>query len=229
MTRPISRADVNEAGDRAGEWTSDAVRLLLREADHRVTNSLQLVSSLLGMQERALDDQAAREALADARRRVGCIARLHRTLCASAGAELVNLEEFLHSLSDDLWDAFLQGRRIQFLLNADPATVPAHVACSIGLSLSELVTNAIKHGFGDDGVGLIEVDCGSDIDGNIEIEVRNDAPSEDDAKMMSLDGCHGLGTKIVQSLLGQYHGTLDTFARGHTTVQRILLPAPHLG
>ena len=62
--------------------------LVRQEADHRIGNSLQLVASLLTIQERTVHDDGARAALADARQRILCVARLHKLLCATAADDV---------------------------------------------------------------------------------------------------------------------------------------------
>lgn len=220
----------NLLGDVVGQHGGEVHDIvnLMREADHRVGNSLQLVSSLLQLQERTLAEGPARDALADARRRVNCVAWLHRNLAvSSAGADIVPLDDYLASLSNNIWCAFLDGRRIEFLLNADPLTVSARMACSIGLAINELVVNAIKHGFVGDGEGIIEISCGRDKNGNVQIDVSNVSHESNDTRNrheMAADECHGFGKKIIDSVLRQHNGSMETVVRGKTTIQRIVLP-----
>jgi len=200
---------------------------LMREADHRVGNSLQLLSSLMQMQERSLEEGSARDALADARRRVGCIAQLHRSLSSSAGTDLVPLDDYLQSLSNNLWGAFLEGHHIELLLNADPFTVTARMACSIGLTINELVVNAIKRGFVGDGKGVIEIGCGLDGKGDLQLDVTNVSHARIDTRPASQapsDDCHGFGAKIIGAVLRQHRGSMETVLQGHTTIQRIVFP-----
>jgi two-component sensor histidine kinase len=210
-----------------GDGAIHDVVSLMREADHRVGNSLQLLSSLLQMQERTLEEGPARDALIDARRRVGCIAQLHRSLASSAGSDLVPLDDYLHSLSNNLWGAFLDRRGIECLLNADPLTVSARMACSIGLAVNELVVDAIKHGFDGDDKGIIEIGCGRDKNGDVQIDVSNvsyKSTADRDGSQAPANECKGFGAKIIGAILRQHQGNMETVMQEKIAIQRIVLP-----
>jgi two-component sensor histidine kinase len=133
----------------------------------------------------------------------------------------------LESLSRNLWCAFLDGRRIEFLLNADPLTVSAKMACSIGLAINELVVNAIKHGFVGDGTGVIEISCGRDKNGDVQIDVSNvshESVDTRDGSKSPAEECQGFGAKIVSAVLRQHKGSMETVMQGKVIIQRVVFP-----
>lgn len=196
----------------------------LREADHRVANSLQLVSSLLALQERIVEEQQAREALQDARRRIACIARLHKQLCSGATANTVQLDDYLMSEGDDLRTSFLEGRGIQLLVNVDPTPVTSELASTIGLVVSELVINTIKHDFCGDTAGTIEIIGGLRENGTIEIELKSFSSPPTSVRFLSKGKASGIGLKIVAALLKQHRATLETATDAGSAVHRIVFP-----
>lgn len=121
--------------------------LLMREVHHRVQNSLQLVTSMLQLQERDFPEDGAKEQLALARDRVLSVALLHRRLWRSADLQNINLESFFEELVEGLLRTWPEEWRNQVTLEVTPLRLPAHEALLIALIVSELLTNAVKHAY----------------------------------------------------------------------------------
>lgn len=198
-----------------------APELLIREADHRISNSLQMIAALLSSQERRIGDDAAREALADARRRVTTVAHLHRHLCEMDSSEYVDLDDFLHGLFDDLRRTFIAGGPITLLVNADPVIVSPTMARDLGLIVHELATNALKHSFPSGREGLVEIACGLDANGEISLDV-----SDDGVGYRLDDSPAGLGMKMVELILAQLHGHLDIVKTDSQLIHKVIVPLP---
>jgi two-component sensor histidine kinase len=120
--------------------------LLLREVHHRVKNSLQIVSSTLGLQSHRSDDPAALEVYAMARSRIRAISLVHEKLYGLKSAEVLDLGEYARDLVAQLSDSFGSGPR-GATLKVDAAQIQASVddCIDFGLILTELVANACKH------------------------------------------------------------------------------------
>lgn len=189
-----------------------------READHRIGNSLQLVSTLLGLEERRLDEGPAKQALANARKRIAIVARLHRQLSKTESAGHVMLDDYLGALADDLSRALIDGRRVTLLVNVDCIAVPATTARDLALVINELTSNALKHAFPQDREGLIEIACGLDANGQIALHVHDNGvgyPRHDGGDK------EGLGMKMVDILVAQMKGHLDTETSGGRVIHKI--------
>jgi chemotaxis family two-component system sensor kinase Cph1 len=129
---------------------------LLKEVSHRVQNSLQLVSSFLGLQAKAEGDPALTAHLDAAQRRVSAVALVHRRLYGGGPAETVDLGRYIDDLGGELIASIGPEWAAQISIDADPVLMPADRAVNIGLLLTELVINANKYAY-DGGPGPINI------------------------------------------------------------------------
>src|SRR5690606_6332245 len=147
--------DVSELRRRERELiTKDAT---IREIHHRVKNNLQTVAALLRLQARRMDVPAAREALEEAMRRVGTIALVHESLSQTLD-EQVELDDMVGRalrLTADVASA--SSTSVRTVRSGSFGMVPAQDATPLALVLTELVTNAVEHGFVGRSVGTVEI------------------------------------------------------------------------
>ena len=186
-----------EAGKAAveAELRASNARLeaLLGEVNHRVANSLQVVSAMVRLQASALGDGPARGALEDTQRRIEAIAHVHRRLYTTSDVESVDMQDYLRALVDQLAETLSSEaapRRLR--LAADPLRLPTDRAVSLGVVVTELVTNACKYAYPDGG-GEVRVGLHGR-GGGFELVV------EDDGCGMA-DGAGPRGTGLGQKLI----------------------------
>lgn len=122
--------------------------LLLKEVNHRIQNSLQLVSSFLALQSRALGDPKLHEAFEEARRRLQAVALVHRRLYRADQIEAVDVGRYLEELIGDMNASMAREWAGQISVDAAPVLVPTDRAVTIGLVVTELVINANKYAYG---------------------------------------------------------------------------------
>lgn len=129
---------------------------LFRELQHRVSNNIQMVASLLSLQTREVDDPAAQAALDEAARRLGTIGRLHRQLHDPEGG-LLGLAPFLDQICRDLLDAAAREDLICTVDVDRRLVLDPDRAIPVALIVAEAVSNAIEHGFATRRGGTIRV------------------------------------------------------------------------
>ncbi|KQI67357.1 hypothetical protein AN189_15495 [Loktanella sp. 3ANDIMAR09] len=181
--------------------------MLRREVDHRVKNSLSLVSSMLNMRARASDDENVREALADAAMRVRTIASVHDKLHRAMSDE-VGLDEYLSSLCADIQQSIGGTVRLDYAGLGPDLRVKSEVSLALGLIVAELTGNALRHAeLGLD--GLIGVDLLQPSDNSLALCVRDNGCGL--AADFTPDGA-GMGMMVVQSMAAKIGGALDWVA-----------------
>ncbi|RYF12969.1 MAG: phytochrome, partial [Oxalobacteraceae bacterium] len=121
---------------------------LLKEVNHRVQNSLQLVMAFLGFQARASDDPALNAHLSEAQRRLSAVALVHRRLYSDDNVQSVDLSRYLAELVADVKASMGSEWAHQLTLDLAPITIAADDAVQVGLVLVELVINAQKYAYG---------------------------------------------------------------------------------
>jgi light-regulated signal transduction histidine kinase (bacteriophytochrome) len=121
--------------------------MLLKEVNHRIQNSLQLVSSFLGLQSRAAGDPVLHTAFEEARRRLSAVALVHRRLYRADQIETVDLGRYLEDLMGEMGHAMGAEWEGQITLDADPVLVNTDRAVTLGLVVTELVINANKYAY----------------------------------------------------------------------------------
>jgi two-component sensor histidine kinase len=171
----------------------------IREIHHRVKNNLQTISSLLRLQGRRLELPEAKAAVAESVRRIRTIALVHETLSREPGDDVPFLEIVRPLLR--LAEEGLQSpdRPVRFTVQGDGGRMPANVATPLSVVLTELLQNAVDHGFPEgSGGGDVVVHLGG-TDDVMTIRVINDGRPLD--PLFELNKATGLGLSIVRTLV----------------------------
>ena len=124
--------------------------MLLREMQHRIVNSLQIIASILMLKARAVTSEETRQHLQDAHRRVMSVAAVQQHLHASGRTDMVEIAPYLREavrLAGAIHDRRKQPRHHRVV--AESGTVVSADAVSLGLIVTELVINALKYAFPD--------------------------------------------------------------------------------
>jgi len=207
---------------------TDALRqrdLLLREVYHRVKNNLQIVDAVIQMQAEQMPGQQEKAFLEALRSRVYALGLVHQQLMTSADLKTFDLAPFLKELSENLLVAGSTGD-IEMEVESCALSVGLDFAVPMGLIVTELLTNSLKHAF-PDGKGrvIINVAREHDDDPNSEIVVTVKDNGQGDQSESQTDRKPGLGKRLIQGLLRQLGGRMIVEGQtGQTT--RIFIPQP---
>jgi two-component sensor histidine kinase len=184
----------------------EAHATLVREADHRLKNSLQTVASMLSAHARTTDDAGARAAFGEAIVRVRTIAEVHRALYRSDGlpGEAVDLGRMLRDLVEAHASVALRPGVDVECIAPDGLLVAGRQAMAIGLLTAELITNAGKHAFPGGRTGTVRVSLERH-EGVLALAVEDDGAGMADPAGAGT----GLGRGLVTGLARQAGGTVE--------------------
>jgi two-component sensor histidine kinase len=194
---------------------------LMREIHHRVKNNLQVISSLLNMQQRALTDPAARAAMSDTRQRITALALIYRALYQGPDLKRVDLRPFLEELTAQLVAGeMLHGPGVRTDLSVDALVIDPDRLAPLALFAVEAITNAQKHAFAQRG-GVLTVNFHVHGD-EAELEISDDGDASEDALAAS-----GVGRTLMTAFARQLRGRAELLrnASGGVTA-RLLFPTP---
>jgi two-component sensor histidine kinase/CHASE3 domain sensor protein len=174
----------------------DRAEALLADLNHRVGNSLQIVSSLLGMHGTRIESEEARAVLESVRGCVHAIASAQRRIRLSGANDLVEVNQFLESLIRDLRSALVGNDHVSINLKADEVVAPSHDAVSVGVIVTEAINNAVKYGASGEAPLSISVTVEGDQSKKIRrVAVEDDGPGYDEASSQA-----GFGSQITEAL-----------------------------
>ncbi len=196
----IARAEARQKDDLIREKA-----ILLQEVQHRVANSLQIIASVLMQSARKVQSEEARGHLKNAHNRVMSIAAVQRHLAASTLGD-VALRPYFIQLCESLGASMIHDpERLSIAVTADDSVVSANASVSLGLIITELVINALKHAFPEQKQGTITVGYRSS-------GKKWTLSVSDDGVGMPTGGATatpGLGTGIVDALARQLRGRIQ--------------------
>jgi two-component sensor histidine kinase len=184
---------------------------LLEELQHRIANSLQIIASIILMKARVVQSEETRFHLEDAHKRVLSIAAVQKQLHASGATGAIAIAPYLSKLCESLASSMIGGTRpISLKVVGEGGVATSRQAESLGLIVTELVMNALKHAFpGDKTKGQITVAYDM-IGTNWKLSISDNGIGKPDGGFAQ--GKSGLGTGIVKALAHQLDAQVETLA-----------------
>jgi PAS domain S-box-containing protein len=190
--------------------------VLLKEIHHRVKNNLQVISSLLKLQSRYIQDDRVTEMLKDSQNRVRSMALVHEQLYQSKDLSNIDFAEYIQNLAHNLFQAYenhAEGVKLQ--TNIAPCSMNIDTAVPCGLIINELVTNSIKYAFIGKTQGKIKIDFTLDNNRVCVLAVSDSGigfPQDLDYR-----NARTLGLRLVGSLVKQIRGKIELLETAGTT------------
>jgi two-component sensor histidine kinase/CheY-like chemotaxis protein len=201
--RDDAEAEVHASRDRYAALAAER-EMLLREVNHRVGNSLQIIASLLHLQANSSTQEDVKAALTNAMGRVAAVAQVHRRLYTSHDLKNVLLNQYLDALLEDLRRSAEGNKMSRLTVKAQPVEIDPDRAVAIGIIVNELVMNAVKYAY-PDGAGPIHVELtaqGDDVvlsiaDDGVGLNVKTDPRST------------GMGQRIVTAMASKLDASVE--------------------
>jgi two-component sensor histidine kinase len=197
---------------------------LLKEIHHRVKNNLQIVSSLLYLQEDYIKDPKGVEILRQSQNRIKSMALIHEQLYGTTDLAKIDFGRYVQGLTANLFDAYaIDPARIRLNVRADHIALGVDKAVPCGLIINELVSNALKHAFQPDTDGTLDIVIRTPQVGRMEIVVADNGIGFAERPVVAEKT--SLGLRIIDTLVTQLDGVLAVETENGTRF-RITLNAP---
>jgi len=189
--------------------------MLIREVNHRVKNNLALITSLLRLQGKGIEDSKAKQLFAESEGRVKAISMIHERLYKSTSVSSLNFGDYLRALAKNVFQAFAVNERVQLKLDIPDIISDVDTLIPCGLILNELLTNSLKYAFPDSIEGVVTVrfyESGNKYHMVVSDNGIGMSSSEE------IGSINTMGLMIVDSLVKQINGDIKIENAGGTTV-----------
>lgn len=180
--------------------------ILMKEVHHRVKNNLQVISGLLELQGKTLNDEAARDALREGRNRVRSIALIHQNLYQFENLSAIELSRFVKDLCRQVESVFKKQKDV--LMNIEVPTLYLDIdsAVPLGLIMNELLSNSFKYAFNDIDMAEIHLRIISVKEGRYQLFYADNGPGL--PPDFDLNGAATLGIQLINDLSRQIGGSV---------------------
>jgi PAS domain S-box-containing protein len=214
----IRDVTIRKEHEQALESALASREVLLKEIHHRVKNNLQVVSSLLNIQETAIVDESDRKVFVDCQTQIQTMSMVHEVLYRSSSFEGVEMQSYFERLVDYLSSVYeALNRGIGWKVEAMGVSLNLDDAIPVALIVNELVSNCMKHAFPGGKQGRIIVSMReipapgekSPSEPSWLLVVEDDGIGFDRSRAAELNKTAGIGTELVQALSGQLRGVLE--------------------
>ncbi len=192
--------------------------ILIKEIHHRVKNNLQLVSSLLTLQSRGIDDEKAKSAIQEGKNRVRSMALIHQDLYKKEELKAIGVKSYLEKLTHDLFMTYkVDENSIELQMDIEEMDLDVDTIVPLGLIINELITNSLKYAFPNNRKGKLivvirkhkhklELNISDDGVGYLEKDTRSDS----------------FGTTLISALTRQLGGQLKTDSKNGSHTQLVI-------
>ena len=188
--------------------------ILLREIHHRVKNNLQLVSSLLTLQGRSIDDVTAQQAINEGKSRVRSMALIHQDLYNRENLTTINVQNYLEKLTSEIFTTYrIDRENVDLTMNIEDIDLDIDTLVPLGLIINELITNCLKYAFPDGRKGELFVGLTQNKEKLI-LNINDDGIGYD----FDQTSDSSFGTTLISALTEQLDGELTRKMNNGTQV-----------
>lgn len=190
--------------------------ILLKEIHHRVKNNLQVISSLLNLQSRSVENEQAKAAIQEGRNRVKSMGLIHQNLYQSDNITGMDVGDYIGKLGESLFNSYnINSEKIKFNINAVPIQLDVDTLIPLGLILNELLSNALKHAFPEEKEGKIEVNF-KKVEDALLLQVKDDGVGMSSTKPDK--NKNSFGMKLIEAFSQKLNASVEIIEQKGTEV-----------
>lgn len=196
--------------------------MLLKEIHHRVKNNLQVISSLLSLQQRQINDPKAAQAIQEGRNRVKAMALIHQNLYQDTDLVGVDASDYISKLTKNLIKNYkTEDKKIELYIDADPIKLNIDTIIPLGLVINELISNALKYAFVNKPSGAIDILLKSSSDTLTLSVIDNGKGLPED---FSVDHVSSLGFRLIKAFSNKLKADLKINSSNEGTKISLIIP-----
>ena len=179
--------------------------LLVKEVHHRVKNNFQIVSSLLELQTKGIEDEKALELANQGKNRVKSMALIHQKLYQNESG-LIDFDEYIRILIKELSSMYSSKDNVKTTVSSEDVMFDVDTAIPLGLIINEIITNSYKYAFRNDKENNLSISIHKENDDDYKLVIEDNGPGL--ADNFDAKKAKSLGLRLVNRLVKQLHGTL---------------------
>lgn len=204
------------------ENTLEEKNMLLKEIHHRVKNNLQVISSLLSLQQRQINDSKASQAIQEGRDRVKAMALIHQNLYQDTDLIGVETSVYVNKLAKSLIKNYkINDKAIKLNINVDPIKLDIDTIIPLGLVINELISNALKYAFTNKSSGTIDIVLKS-VNDTLVLSVSDNGQGL--PENFSVDEVSSLGFRLIKAFSDKLKSELDISSSKEGTKISLIIP-----
>jgi len=199
------------------EENVEEINLLLREVHHRVKNNLQVVTSLLNIQQRSITDEKALEAIQESKNRIESMGLIHRSFYQNKNLGEINSREYIQNLVEQIFTSYQTDQdRIQLDIQVADLYLDMDTLVPLGLIINEMVSNSLKHAFAAKEPGKLSIALDKREE-KYQLKIADNGAGLED--MAQLERSSSFGLKMVKAFVKKLNGSLTLLPTDGTTFQ----------
>lgn len=180
--------------------------LLVKEVHHRVKNNFQIVSSLLELQTKGIEDEKALELANEGKNRVKSMALIHQKLYQNENG-LINFDEYIKLLVKELSILYTTKNNVDTTISSDNINFDVDTAIPLGLIINEIITNSYKYAFKETKDNKLSIAISKENSENYKLTIEDNGPGIEST--FDVKKAKSLGLRLVNRLVKQLHGSLN--------------------
>lgn len=189
--------------------------MFIKEIHHRVKNNLMVISSLLNIQSRQIEDESAKNIFKESQNRARSMALIHERLYSSPDLKSIDFSDYITALAKDLFNTYVTSpEQIKLEIDVENVMIDVDKTVPLGLIINELVSNSLKYAFPSGRNGIINIIFHQDGQDFV-LEVSDDGIGL--PKDFNIDKNHSMGMQLVTGLTSQLDGELELDNTSGTT------------